>query len=210
METRVLGTYLAEFQARYKLGADLGRGTFGRVYKADGPQGPVAIKVVAMGSSGMREAHVQSCLQHANLLPLLDAWASPFYSVLALPLRGPSLHCYVRSLKGKVAISEARNICLQMSKAVAYMHGKGVLHRDLHALNVLLSNQGGMNQLLHAEISDFGKAHPVPSDGAVVLPMPYRPPELLLAPGVGGETTLKKCYIHRYCEYTLAHRELHI
>lgn len=190
METRVVGTSLAEFQARFKLGAEIGRGTFGRVYKACGQHGQVAIKVVSMDVLSVQEVHVQAGLTHSNILPLLDSWASPFYTVLVLPLRCTDLHRYVRSLNGKLAMKQARGICVQMSKAVAYMHGKGILHRDLHALNVLLSGPVDtptdalpQGQLLHVEISDFGKAHPVPADDEVVLPLPYRPPELLLAPG---------------------------
>ena len=172
-ETTLVGQPLAEFQARYTWGAEIGRGTFGRVYDACGQNGAtLAIKVVVMDSSGVQEAHVQSRLKHPNIrlkhpniLPLLDAWASPYYAVLALPRRSTTLHRYVSSLDGQLR-QQVRDICVQMSKAIAYMHGKGVLHRDVHASNVLLSSHGGTSlsrgQPVHVEISDFGKAQPVP------------------------------------------------
>lgn len=92
----------------------------------------------------------------------------------------------------------------QLCAAVAYLHRVDIIHRDLHVGNVLLSgarrdsvcteeldglSPGSCLRALpftgkvHVEVCDFGKAMPSPADGEVVLPLPYRPPELLLAQG---------------------------
>ena len=40
---------------------------------------------------------------------------------------------------GVVSNGQVMDVSLQITRAVSYMHGKGIWHRDLHAGNVLLS-----------------------------------------------------------------------
>ena len=52
--------------------------------------------------------------------------------------------------KGRVSESETRIIFGQLCLAVAYIHGKGILHRDLKLENVLL------DQRCRVKLGDFG------------------------------------------------------
>lgn len=90
-----------------------------------------------------------------------------------------------------VSFSEAQIKCYMMQLLIGlhYLHGKNILHRDMKAANLLISNKGIL------QIADFGLARtydgPVPISGqprgdgrreytGLVVTRWYRPPELLL------------------------------
>ena len=96
-----------------------------------------------------------------------------------------TLHAHVQMYPDGLREREVTCLALQMCAGVMYLHGLGILHRDLHSGNVLLSEklaaEGSCK--LHAVVSDFGKACPAPGDRQLVLPIAYRSPELLFAKG---------------------------
>jgi serine/threonine protein kinase len=49
-------------------------------------------------------------------------------------------------------------ICIGVSKALAFLHEKAIIHRDIKASNILLDND------LTPKISDFGLAKLFPAD----------------------------------------------
>lgn len=74
--------------------------------------------------------------------------------------------------------SEIKQLMLQLTSGVAYLHENYILHRDLKTSNLLLNNKGQL------KIADFGMARyvgdPSPKLTSLVVTLWYRAPELLL------------------------------
>lgn len=81
------------------------------------------------------------------------------------------------------SLSEVKTLMMQLLSAVAAMHRRWIVHRDLKTSNLLLSNKGEI------KVADFGLARKLsipPSEqlSPMVVTLWYRAPELLL-----GQTT---------------------
>jgi pheromone a factor receptor len=73
---------------------------------------------------------------------------------------GGDLFSYVES-KGKLSDVESAVILMQILKAVEYLHGQGVVHRDLKPDNILMSSRSGQARIV---LTDFGSARLIPGD----------------------------------------------
>jgi TolB-like protein/Tfp pilus assembly protein PilF len=136
----------------YEIVALLGAGGMGEVYKARDTRldRTVAIKVlpapVADDPDRLRrfehEARAIASLNHPHICQLYDI--GPGYLVLehidGAPLRGP------------VAEAEAVRQAIQIARALEAAHDRGILHRDLKPMNVLVTRDGTV------KLVDFGLA----------------------------------------------------
>src|SRR5579863_10506991 len=107
----------------YEIGALLGAGGMGEVYRARDPRvgREVAIKVSADRFSERfeREAKVIASLNHPNICTLFDV--GPNYLVMEL-VEG-------EAPKGPLPLDETLRIARQIGDALEYAHEKGVVHR---------------------------------------------------------------------------------
>ena len=143
----------------YALERELGGGGMSRVFVAEETRlrRKVVIKVLspelAQGISVdrfEREIQTAAALQQANIVPVLaagDTNGLPYYSMPFV--EGQSLRS--RLARGPLAITEVIGVLRDVSKALAFAHERGVVHRDIKPDNVLLS--GGT-----AVVTDFGIA----------------------------------------------------
>jgi serine/threonine protein kinase len=148
--------------ARYELGVELGRGTFGDVYAARclATGKPVAVKSVdkrylrnaTSQAALLREVAILRQLNHPNVLSLLDAYEDEdaVYLVTELCGRGELLE-HVRS-RGGLPEHEAAAFAQQLASGLRYLHDNAILHRDIKLANLLLTDAGLL------KIADFGLA----------------------------------------------------
>ena len=141
---------------RYELGAVLGTGGMARVYRAHDLllERDVAVKLfrddLDEDAQTRAEAEMRTLadLHHPSLVAMYDAgtWEGCPYLVMEL-IDGPTL----------TAEADLRVVGAEIAGALAYVHARGVIHRDVKPANILLSPSG-------AKLTDFGIARVI--DGA--------------------------------------------
>ncbi len=171
--------------ARYKILDKLGEGGMGVVYKAEDTRlkRTVAIKIpppqaLATAVDKQRffhEAQVAACLDHPNICTIyeIDEWDGRPYISMAF-CEGVDLKKIVD--EGPLSIDRALDIAVQIAEGLQAAHEKGVVHRDIKTVNIMVSDRG------HAKILDFGlakllRAGASPSDRAISGTACYMSPE---------------------------------
>ena len=136
----------------YAIDAELGSGGMGIVYKATGPDGPVALKVVhphLLSSPGffkrfLREAEVGRKVVHENVVRTFDFDAlvvdDKQVNFLVMEyVEGRSLRELLDEL-GTVPETLLRELAVQIAAGLDAIHAAGIIHRDLKPENVLITN----------------------------------------------------------------------
>ncbi|MEO1717543.1 MAG: serine/threonine-protein kinase [Planctomycetota bacterium] len=145
-EGRTVGPLAEDGGRRYLLGAMLGRGRSGAVYRAtdrvlgtDAKPAPVAIKVIAADESSearrlLDEARLARRVSHLNVGKVFDAGYEDDYAyVVTELLEGAPL-----SLSGRVHWRAAARLLAQLADGVAAIHAAGLVHGDLKPANIIL------------------------------------------------------------------------
>jgi eukaryotic-like serine/threonine-protein kinase len=149
----------------YEIVASIGAGGMGEVYRAtDTKLGrDVALKVLPervaespeLRERFEREARAVASLSHPGILAIYDlgTQGSTAFAVMEL-LEGETLRD--RLATGPLAPRRAVEVALQLARALAAAHDKGVVHRDVKPENVFLTHDG------QVKILDFGLARQAP------------------------------------------------
>ncbi len=176
---------------RYRLEGLVGRGGSAEVWSAEDEAlgRRVAIKLVttAGGEDAGRvgsEARLLARLSAPGLVPVYDAGTDDHgrpYVVMELVL-GETLADAVA--RGPVSSDRTASIGRVLAEALAYVHGEGLVHRDVKPANVLLGKDG------RVRLTDFGIARlvdaaKVTATGLTVGTASYLSPEQVTGSHVG-------------------------
>jgi len=145
----------------YQLGEKLGRGAVGTVWKGLSIRSGDFVAIKQIDITGLDKAELQALvtelellrtLEHPNVVSLIRAIRTrdQLYFVMEY-LEAGSLRKILRSF-GPVSEPLIRNYISQALLGLEYLHGKGVIHRDIKCDNLLLTKSGGV------KLADFGVA----------------------------------------------------
>ena len=198
-----LGVLLGE---RFRIEAVLGTGGMATVYRAlDESLGrTVALKVfrtdLAAADDVRRqrdEIQLLASLNAPGLVTLFDAIAEGVdgghgraYLVLEF-VDGQDLR--TRLLGGTLASALVATIGADVAEALAYIHSRGVVHRDVKPANILLPHEGGGHTGPRAKLTDFGIARIVDdahltATGTIIGTASYLSPEQSLGGPIAAES----------------------
>jgi serine/threonine protein kinase len=148
----------------------------------------VALKIVRSGDPEFvrrltQEARALESFEHAGLVRLLDTGLAGDDAFLVMQyVDGPTLAETLR--KGPLGAPQSAALGARLADALAYVHAKGIVHRDVKPSNILQSSQGD------AWLGDFGIAQlhdatTMTAAGTTLGTVVYMAPEQLEGQQVG-------------------------
>ena len=161
----------AALREQYTIERELGGGGMSRVFLAMERQleRRVVIKVLAEDVAATlsttrfeREIRLAASLQQANIVPVLAAGVVDDVPYYTMPyVEGESLRARLAS--GPLPEAQVVQILRDVTRALAYAHERGIIHRDIKPDNILLSGDA-------AVVTDFGIAKAITEARATPRP----------------------------------------
>ena len=162
----------------YRLVSLLGKGAMGEVWRARDERLDryVALKVLPADTAGdvehrarlLREARAAAAIRHRNVVTLFDIVSHHGEDILVMELvEGRTLSETLRK-DGPPSLEVALRWIEGVTDALVAAHGRGILHRDIKAANIMVAPDG-------IKVLDFGLAKLRDSDPAASSSSSMRP-----------------------------------
>ncbi|XP_004369676.1 serine/threonine-protein kinase 33 isoform X1 [Trichechus manatus latirostris] len=160
----------AAIQEFYTFGRILGQGSFGMVIEAINKETETkwAIKKVnkeKAGSSAVklleREVNILKSVKHEYIIHLEQVFETPKRMYLVMELCEDGELKGILDRKGHFSETETRWIIQSLASAIAYLHNKDIVHRDLKLENIMVKSSfvDANNEMnLNIKVTDFGLA----------------------------------------------------
>ncbi|KAK9463819.1 uncharacterized protein V1516DRAFT_668794 [Lipomyces oligophaga] len=137
----------------YRISRMIGKGSFGKVYLATHKLTGAKVVLKSADKSDLnlaREIHHYRQLLHPHIARLYEVVITETLVWLVLEYcPGDELYEYLLR-HGALPVEHVQRIFSQLCGAVAYIHGKNIVHRDLKLENILLDKHNGV------KLCDFG------------------------------------------------------
>ncbi|KIW45895.1 uncharacterized protein PV06_01601 [Exophiala oligosperma] len=169
----------------------VGAGTYGKVFKAIHiyTKDKVALKKIRMEGerdgfpiTAVREIRLLQHLRHKHVVALQEVMVEKNECFMVFEYMSHDLTGLINHPTFTLSPAHKKDLAKQMFEGLEFLHRRGVLHRDIKAANILVSNTGLL------KYADFGLARFYTKSRKLdytnrVITIWYRPPELIL-----GET----------------------
>ena len=162
----------------------IGEGAFGKVYKGQRKCTNQIVAIKKIIKKGKKEKELKNLRQeidilhrlyHENIIQCLDSFETNSEFCLVTELATGQLYEIVQEDK-KLPEKQIKEIALQLTSALFYLHNNNIIHRDIKPQNVLISASGII------KICDFGFARAIDNKTMITsikgTPL-YMAPELL-------------------------------
>ena len=172
---------------------ELGRGSWGVVYKGKLGSRPVAIKQIhqlltdadqqrdRVIAQFQREYEILKAAKHQHVVECIDWFSEGTGVEIVMELMDQTLETFLAANEG-LPVTKQVEICLKLANGLQFLHQHDpqILHRDLNSNNVLMNKAGDI-----VKISDFGQAKFKPIDKKFLSTrqpgcVEYMPPEVLI------------------------------
>lgn len=148
----------------YKLGDELGRGSFAIVRRAICRKTGQEFAVKCIDKAKLQredeealatEVAILERVDHPNIVQLVQCFDTPsmFYMVMEVMSGGEMFERIIE--KSKFSEEEAANVIRKIASALSYCHARGIVHRDLKPENLLFKDPTDTADI---KIADFGLA----------------------------------------------------
>eukprot|EP00128_Syssomonas_multiformis_P001322 Colp12_sorted_trinity150504_noHs@7975 len=134
-----------------------GEGTVRKVCRRDNPEKQYAAKIVNIDQGKVEkqvrcatEVYLLANLQHPHLVSFHEAFYNGKEVIMILEYCTPITTIIQDVCRKGLELSEVRAFGHQLLQALAYLHSRNVVHRDVKAANVLLASDGNI------KLADFG------------------------------------------------------
>ena len=208
----------AKLGDRYDIERELGRGGMGAVYLARDRKlnRPIALKVLPgemadnaqLRDRFLRETRTAASFSHPNIVPVYSIEEGDGLLAYAMAfVEGESLADRVKRA-GPLTIRETVRLLQDTGYALAYAHGRGVVHRDIKPDNIMLERATGRAMVMDFGISRAITAAPAGATqaltriGEVVGTPEYMSPEQATGDNVDGRSDLYSLGLTAYFALT--------
>jgi hypothetical protein len=191
---------------RFAIDRLLGQGGMGAVYLARDRQldRPVALKVLPpefaaqhdLRERFLRETRTTAGFSHPNIVPVFSVEERPGLLAYAMGfIEGESVAELV-GRTGPMSVRDVVRLLQDIGYALAYAHGRGVVHRDIKPDNIMIERATGRALLMDFGISRSVQAAPAPGStragltrvGEVVGTPEYMSPEQASGDEIDGRS----------------------
>lgn len=157
------GSSLSSARGNYVVGQLIGDGHYGSVYECVGPfDQPFALKMLRPANKPYQVVKDEWALEmkrlesyrHPNIVYIHDAFEENYLFYLALEKCDTSLRALIEM--GPLSPPLMVEVARQLLMTLTYLHDSGLVHSDLHAGNVLISQ---VDRWPIVKLTDFGVAH---------------------------------------------------